>query len=107
MKFDFQANSRNSPDASTQEARERIRQSVQGLLGLGEEVTVMVTELTCQEEGCPPIETVIAILTTPGQPRQIKIHRPMVEVTQEELQEALTGSHRHSDTNDEHSLQGE
>ena len=105
MKFDFQGNSRARSSPSAQEARERIRQDVQRLLGLGEEVPILVTELACQEEGCPPIETVIAILTTPGQPRQFKIHRPMVELTLGDLEATLARS-THTGP-DDHTPQGE
>lgn len=43
--------------------------------------SVMVAELRCTEPGCPPLETVIAILDQPGQPRQHKIHKALAEVT--------------------------
>jgi len=105
MKFDFQGNSRARSSPSAQEARERIREGVQRLLGLEEEVPILVTELACQEEGCPPIETVIAILTTPGQPRQFKIHRPMVDLTHEDLETALAKSS--NPCQDDHASQGE
>lgn len=48
---------------------------------LGANTSVMVTELRCTEPGCPPLETVIAILDAPGQPRQITIHKAVCEVT--------------------------
>ena len=48
---------------------------------LGIDVVVMVTELRCTEPGCPPLETVIAILDEPGKPRQFKIHKAMSDVT--------------------------
>jgi hypothetical protein len=44
------------------------------------EASVMVTELRCTEPGCPPLETVIAILDQPGQPRQFKIHKAIADV---------------------------
>ena len=53
---------------------------------LSEEVSIMVTELRCTEAGCPPLETVIAILDRPGQPRQFKLHKALREVTPEDVQ---------------------
>ena len=47
---------------------------------LTEDTSVLVTELQCTEEGCPPLETVIAILEGPGQTRQYKLHKALVEV---------------------------
>jgi len=58
------------------------------ILSLGEEATVMVTELACSEPGCPPLETVVAILQA-GDNRQMKLHKAMAEVTREELAERL------------------
>ncbi|MEM7275782.1 MAG: hypothetical protein AAF547_22090 [Actinomycetota bacterium] len=59
------------------------------LAEIGEEsATVLVTELTCTEPGCPPIETVIGLLGTDGQ-TQYKIHKPLAEVSQADVLEAL------------------
>lgn len=54
------------------------------------EVTVLVTELECTEPGCPPIETVIALL---GAVRnvQYKIHKPVAEVGIDDVRAALAG----------------
>lgn len=59
----------------------QIKQWVVDRFQLSDEVTVMVTELQCTEEGCPPLETVIAILEGPGQTRQYKLHKALAEVT--------------------------
>ena len=71
---------------------------------LPEETGVMVTELRCAEEGCPPIETVIAILDTPGRPRQYKVCKPMAEVTREDLAAVAAGPgpHAHHHPEEEH-----
>jgi hypothetical protein len=60
--------------------------------------TVMVTELRCTEPGCPPLETVIALLGDSGPPRQHKIHKPMAEVTAGDLARlAAPGDHPDND----------
>jgi hypothetical protein len=46
---------------------------------------VLVTELRCTEEGCPPLETVIVIMDGPGQQRQYKLHKAMADVTQSDI----------------------
>jgi hypothetical protein len=52
---------------------------------LDENVTVMVTELRCTEPGCPPLETVIAVLS-PNEPvRQYKIHKGLREIARDEV----------------------
>lgn len=61
-----------------------------------DDVVVMVTELACSEPGCPPVETVIALMY-PGKPRQFKLHKPTREVTADDIRQALTipDAHRH------------
>jgi len=45
--------------------------------------TVLVAELECKEPGCPPLETMIAVLHGPGQRTQKKIQLAVVELTRE------------------------
>jgi hypothetical protein len=45
------------------------------------DASVLVTELHCTEPGCPPLETVVAVLDEPGRPRQYKIHKAIADVT--------------------------
>jgi hypothetical protein len=48
--------------------------------GLPDGAAVAVLELRCAEPGCPPLETVIALLDRPGQ-RQYKLPKGLAEVT--------------------------
>jgi hypothetical protein len=59
---------------------------------LPEETTVMVTELECREPGCPPIETVIAVLEGPGKTRQYKIHKTAAEVIRQDVETLANSS---------------
>lgn len=47
--------------------------------------TILVSELACSEPGCPPIETVIAILRGPSDNVKYTIHRPSAEITQTDI----------------------
>lgn len=67
----------------------QIKQWVSEEFGLEEEVPVLVTELQCTEVGCPPLETVIAIMDRPGQPRQHKLHKALADVTIEDIVELV------------------
>ena len=58
-----------------------VKKWVVEVFRLEADVSVMVTELRCTEPGCPPLETVIAILDQPGQTRQLKIHKAIADVT--------------------------
>lgn len=60
------------------------------------DAAILVSELSCTEPGCPPLETVIAVLPAAGLPRQYKIHRPLAELTQYDVDQALAQKeHRH------------
>ncbi len=64
-----------------------IKQWVNEKISLSDETTVMVTELRCTEPGCPPLETVIAIMEPEKPLQQHKIHKPVVEVEIEDILE--------------------
>ena len=53
---------------------------------LAEDVPILVTELRCTEPGCPPLETVIAVMDVPGKPRQFKVHKSIAEITLADVQ---------------------
>jgi hypothetical protein len=59
---------------------EDIRGWVADLFGLQEEAVVLVSELRCTEPGCPPLETVIAIMGGPGRRRQFKIDKSIADI---------------------------
>ena len=71
---------------SSERANE-IKAQVAAALGLNEEATVMVSELACMEEGCPPIETVIAVFRPAMQKLQFRMHCPMAEITAHDIEE--------------------
>ena len=62
-----------------------VRSWVHELLAVPSDATVMVTELTCSEPGCPPVETVVAILGEGGRTRRAKIPRPLSEVARDDI----------------------
>ena len=68
--------------------RERIRQikdALRAALSLPDGTTVTVTELACLEEGCAPIETVVALLRPDAPPLQHKLHKPTDAVDADDL----------------------
>lgn len=68
----------------------RVKALVADLVG-PTDVTVLVTELECAEPGCPPVETVIALRGVDGS-IQYKIHKPVAEVSIDDVRSALDGS---------------
>ena len=69
----------------------RIKQWTIDLLGLGNDVAVTVMELSCTEEGCPDVETVVGILE-PGCPRKFKVFKPLAEVLRDDLEKVVRES---------------
>jgi hypothetical protein len=69
-----------------------VKETVRRLLGLDDDTAVVVRELACAEPGCPPLETVIAVLPADGPRRQWKLHVPLTQVTETDLRELVTPS---------------
>jgi hypothetical protein len=80
------------PTRTTPEALTHLRvpkDHARRLLALDDQDTVLITELHCTEPGCPPLETVIAVLAPDWPPQRWTLHRPLNEVTPGEIADAL------------------
>ncbi len=73
MNFSFSRTSTVNP-LKTKQIKEWLHQTLQ----LDEEISISLSQLSCTEPGCPPIETVIAIMTSPVQ--QYKIHKSIEDI---------------------------
>ncbi|NBX77707.1 MAG: hypothetical protein EBQ92_14255 [Proteobacteria bacterium] len=58
-----------------------LKQWVQSCVQLDESATVFITQLECKEPGCPPIETIVAIMRVDEPTEQRKIHKSVEEIT--------------------------
>jgi hypothetical protein len=67
---------------------QQIKARVAELLELNQDATVMVTELNCQDDDCPEVETVIAIFRANQQKVQITLHSSIEELTDTEIEQA-------------------
>lgn len=75
-------------------ALERIKSWMRDVLGLPDAAVVMVTELRCAEDGCPDVETVIAVMGEPGKARNHKLPKAAADVTHSDvLSLAARGTH--------------
>jgi len=77
-----------------------LKAIARNLFEAGEDDAVVVNELACTEPGCPPVETVIALLRAGSAPRQVKVHKPAVDVTEADVQAAIQGRGHHEHTHD-------
>jgi len=55
---------------------------------LGDEETIMVSELACRVPGCPPIETHVAFWTQAGR-HHFKIFKPLQQLSEDDLPPAF------------------
>ena len=65
----------------------KIKEALGKTLSVQNNATITVTELTCLEEGCPPVETVVALLKAGSDPLKHKIHKPAAELKAADLTE--------------------
>ncbi|MGD1854484.1 MAG: hypothetical protein ACFB2W_09545 [Leptolyngbyaceae cyanobacterium] len=70
---------------------QQLKAWVYQALGLDESVPVSISQLACSEPCCPPLETVIAVMTQP--PKTYKIHQPAADIEQADIAKALAGEH--------------
>jgi len=80
-------------DAQRSAAIRELKQRARTLFEAEENDVVVVNELACAEPGCPPVETVVALLREGCLPRQLKVHKPVVDVTEADLLAALRSGH--------------
>jgi len=70
-------------------AQDRVREWTRARFRLGDDTTILVTEVSCRLPGCPPLETIVAFWTDDGTraPRrhQFKLFKPVTEVTPDDL----------------------
>ena len=85
MALNFGSGSRPNAGASAQ-----VKRWVREHLAL-DDATLVVSELACTEPGCPPIETVIAVLDV-GHQQTWKLHKPLAEVDEADIVTLKAGS---------------
>ena len=79
-----------SPRRPNRERIRQIKEALRATLSLPDDTTVTVTELACLEEGCAPIETVVALLRPDAPSLQYKLHKPTDAVDAEDLVQVCT-----------------
>lgn len=67
-----------------------LRATVRNALGLDDNHTVVIQQLACAEPDCPPAETFVAVLSATDPPLRWTIHKPMADVTGDDIRASLT-----------------
>jgi hypothetical protein len=76
-----------SSGSSNAQHRQQVKAWAGAALNLDPAVPISISQLRCTEPGCPPLETAIAILTTP--PVTYKIHKALDELTEADVTTAI------------------
>ena len=58
-------------------------------LGLMDADLVTVAELACHEPGCPPVETVVSVHKADGGRRDWRIHKPLADIVEADVERAM------------------
>ena len=74
---------------------QQVKAWVREALQVGDDTTLMVTELRCTEPDCPPVETVIALMETAQAGRQYKVHKPLSDITRSDVARLATTPPKH------------
>lgn len=72
-------------DAGHVRALERVKAWTRESLALAEDETVLVAEVACARQGCPPLETVVTFWTRAGERHWFKVFKPVTEVVFDDL----------------------
>ena len=75
--------SRNNLKADPAKVKQ-VKTWITEILNLDEQVTISLNQLTCQDTGCPPVETAIVIMEQPL--KQYKIHKSIAEIQQSDIE---------------------
>lgn len=66
----------------------QVKAWVYQTLNLDREIAISINQLQCHEPNCPPVETVIAIMTNPIE--QYKIHKSISQITESDIKQLTT-----------------
>ena len=73
--------------AVTTEQLQRVKDWLYELLQIDRDTIISLSQLQCLEPNCPPIQTAIAIMTSPH--RVIRIHKAIPDITCADICEAI------------------
>lgn len=72
-------------EAGRAAAHERVREWTRARFDLAEDRAILVAELRCSIEGCPPLETALAFWDAADTRYQFKVLKPVTEVTSTDI----------------------
>lgn len=76
---------RPAPDAVADGAVARVQDLTRLRFGLPQEAPVLVSQLSCSNEGCPPLQTVVAFWTDTGERHHFKVSKPIAAIGDDDI----------------------
>jgi hypothetical protein len=72
------------------EQLQQLKDWLYEILQINPDTVISVNQLQCQDSGCPPIQTAIAIMTSPH--RVIRIHKAVPDISYADVVQAIAAS---------------
>ena len=69
------------------EQSQRVKDWLYEVLQIDRHTVISLSQLQCQDSGCPPMQTAIAVMTTPH--RVLRIHKAIPDITHADVVEAI------------------
>ena len=76
--------------AVTTEQLQQVKDWLYEIWQIDRHTVISLSQLQCQDSGCPPIQTAIAIMTSPH--RVIRIHKAIPDITYADLVQAIAAN---------------
>jgi len=73
--------------AVSAEQSQQIKDWLYEILRINPQTVISLSQLQCQDSGCPPIQTAIAIMISPH--RVIRIHKAIPDITHADVVQAI------------------
>ncbi len=80
------------PDVRRTTALKAIKGWARELFRAEDDDVVVANELRCTEEGCPPLEVVVALLRSGAPPLQVRVHKAAVDVSKTDIEAAFAAA---------------
>ena len=74
------------PAVSAEQSRQ-VKDWLYEILEINNQTVISLSQLQCQDSGCPPMQTAIAIMSSPH--RVIRIHKAISDITYADVVQAI------------------
>jgi hypothetical protein len=79
----------NTPDRPDPAHTARVREWVESAIGAPDSTVISVSQLSCREPGCQPLETCITVFAEGAPAWSVTIHLPVADLTHDLVRQAV------------------